>query len=377
MTVINHNIPAVNAQRNLGITGMRLSRSMERLSSGLRINRAADDAAGLTISEKLRAQISGVNGAVRNSLDGVSMIQTAEGALGEVHGILQRMRELAVQGANETLSSNDRTAIDLELTELSAAFGKISANAKFNGLALLTGNLSVSIASGTIAEASASFSVANLDISGGKASTTYTITVCTFTSLATFAGGGVTEEVSVRSMVADDSQVLNFKGIGIKIQLNSSLAATATEILSQFSADTITTSANNGSVIIQTGSEAGTDNEVSLNFAVINPASTGLSSPSVSTQATASALITTVDTAITTVSSQRATLGALQNALQSIVANLNVTSENLTAFESRTRDLDVAAETVRFTKNQILQQAGTAILAQANVMPQSVLSLLR
>ena len=195
MTVINHNISALNAQRNLGMTAGRLSKSMERLSSGLRINRAADDAAGLTISEKLRSQISGVNGAVRNSLDGVSMIQTAEGALGEVHGILQRMRLLAIQGANETLSANDRTAIDLELTELSAAFSKISSNAKFNGLALLTGNLSVSIASGTIAEASASFSIANLDLSGGKASTAYTITVCTNTSTATFAGGGVTEEV--------------------------------------------------------------------------------------------------------------------------------------------------------------------------------------
>ena len=113
MTVINHNVPAINAQRNLGITAGRLSKSMERLSSGLRINRAADDAAGLTISEKLRSQISGVNGAVRNSLDGVSMIQTAEGALGEVHGILQRMRLLAIQGANETLSATDRTAIDL------------------------------------------------------------------------------------------------------------------------------------------------------------------------------------------------------------------------------------------------------------------------
>ena len=377
MTVINHNIPALNAQRNLGITAGHLSKSMERLSSGLRINRAADDAAGLTISEKLRSQISGVNGAVRNSLDGVSMIQTAEGALGEVHGILQRMRLLAIQGANETLSSNDRTAIDLELTELSAAFGKISSNAKFNGLALLTGNLSVSIASGTIAEGSASFSIANLDISGGKASTAYTLTVCTHSSIATFAGGGVTEEVSIRSMVANDSQVLNFKGIGLKMQLNSTLSATATEILTQFHNDTITTSANDSSVVIQTGPEAGTTNQVTLNFTVINPASTGLSSPSVSTQSNASALITSVDTAITTVSNQRATLGALQNALESIVANLNVTSENLTAFESRTRDLDMAAETVKFTKSQILQQAGTAILAQANVMPQSVLSLLR
>ncbi len=378
MTVINTNVPAMTAQRNLGLTHSSLSKSIERLSSGLRINRASDDAAGLSISEKLRAQVRGLNQAVRNSLDGVSMIQPAEGALSEVHSIMQRMRELAVQASNGTLSSADRNAIQLELTQLSGAFLKISTNTKFNALSLLTGQLSVSIASGTINSANAFLTVAAVDVSGLKSGQAYTLDVNAGTQLATFAGGGVTQEISYRAMVANDSQVLNFDRVGASIQLRASGTVTLANIATELDPDSIVTSAVGPGVKIQIGSDAGVSNQLDLNFVQLDPTTTLIgAAPSVIDVSAANILLGTLDTAIGTVSNQRATLGALQNALESIIRNLNVSSENLAASESRIRDLDVAAETVSFTKSQILQQAGTAILAQANVMPQSVLSLLR
>lgn len=273
---INNNVAAINAQRNLLVTGMSLSKSVERLSSGLRINRASDDAAGLSISEKLRSQIRGLAQATRNAQDGISMIQTGEGALTEVHNMLQRMRELSVQASNDTLAASDRAAVNAELQALRAEVDAIRARTRFNGKNLLDGSVGA----------------ANLQI-GPNAADTLSVAF---------------PDVSIATL-------------GLTGALNAfDLAQTV---------------------------------------------------------ANAQALITAVDSAITSVSGTRSNLGAMQNRLEYTIANLGVAYENMVASESRIRDADFAYETVQFTKAQILQQSGTAILAQANALPQSVLTLLK
>ncbi len=263
---VNTNVEAFNAHRNLSQTSMGLSKSMEKLSSGLRINRAADDAAGLAISEGMRAQIRGTAQAQRNALDGISMLQTAEGALNEMHGILQRVRELSVQWGNGTLSTADKTKVTDEVAQLTAELGRIRDSAKFNG-----------------------------------------------------------------------------------IQLFSS--STATTVTVQVGANTNLDGASN-------------NDRVGMSFAALDFSSVSMD-------------VTQIDTTLQSVSSARSTLGAVQNRLEHAIANLGVTEENLSAAESRIRDVDVAQEMVKFTKLQILQQSGTAMLAQANNAPQSVLSLIR
>jgi flagellin len=268
---INTNIAALNAMRNLGITQLQLSKALERLSSGFRINRAADDAAGLAISEKLRSQVQGLNQAVRNAQDAVSLIQTAEGALNETHGILQRIRELAVQAANDgTLTDQDRNAIQAEIDSLLAEVDRIANTTQFNTKNLL------------------------------QANTTFTFQVG-----------------------ANKDQV-----IGVSIQAATTAALTI----------------NGLDVTSMTGAQNA---------------------------------IVSIDEAIKAVSTNRGALGAAQNRLEHTIANLGVASENLTAAESRIRDADMAAEMVSFSRALILQQAGAAMLAQANVLPQVVLQLLR
>ena len=263
---INNNIMAFNANRNLGTSNMRLGKSLEKLSSGYRINRAGDDAAGLVISQKLRAEIGGLKQAARNAQDGISFVQTAEGALSEVHNMLGRMRDLAVQAANDTNDTEARTAIQAEITALNAEITRIGTD-------------------------------------------------------TTFAGAAV---------------------FGTAVEL-------------------------------QVGSEGTGGGQITVAAAAAPAAVTG----TVDTAANARTMIESIDTAIGTISTTRGTLGATQNRLESTINNLQVTTENLAASESRIRDTDMAAEMVEFTKNQILQQAGTAMLGQANVVPQSVLSLLQ
>ncbi|MDK2901915.1 MAG: flagellin [Thermosediminibacterales bacterium] len=267
---INHNISALNAWRNLYVNDTNMSKSLEKLSSGLRINRAADDAAGLAISEKMRAQINGINQAVRNAQDGISLIQTAEGALNEVHAILQRMRELAVQSANGIYTDDDRALLQEEVNQLTSEIDRIATQTEFNKQTLLTG----------------SFTNKMLQIG---------------------ANAGQTITIGISAMTAGAS------GLDVK------------------------------------------------NVTIVSNPSTAIS---------------TIDTAIERVASTRAKLGAIQNRLEKTINNLGVTVENLTAAESRIRDVDMAAEMMTFTKNQILVQASTAMLAHANVKPQSVLQLL-
>jgi flagellin len=282
---INNNIAAQNAYRNLSVTDSQMSKSLEKLSSGFRINRAADDAAGLSISEGLRSQIGGLKVAVRNAQDGISVVQTAEGALTETHSILQRMRDLSVQAASTGSQDSDaRSAAQTEFAQLNSELDRIATTTAFGGQKLL-------------------------DVSGGGYSGTF--------------------QVGANTAGAD------------QITVNLGTAA--------FGA---------GSAV------SGFDS-----------AGLGVGSLDLSTAGTAA--IAAIDSAIKGVSTARATLGAYQNRFEHTINNLNVAVENLSASESRIRDTDMASEMVSFTRSQILTQAGTSMLAQANQAPQNVLSLLR
>jgi flagellin len=520
---IYNNVNAVNAQRNLSITGFALAKSIEKLSSGLRINRAADDAAGLSISEKLRAQIRGVMQAMRNAQDGVSMIQTAEGALNEVHSMLQRMRELAVQAANDTLTLEDRRAINSELQNLQEEINAIAERTTFNGKSLLTGSLATSVANnsafavgsrlgsegqvtnitinGNLANGTYTFAydeawntlsitgpggyaatlnlgadgstppttltvnnnsgngftlqvtstfrtvdqlgralagrsiqvsnnnvaatsdlrgnpnttirtalahVSAIDVSGALASDTYTFSYNQAAQAITLTRGsdGAAQTINIGTgytpVPAGGRFTLNFEALGVRISFETTTGLNTPHDIG-FGLDlyVLTTSAD-GSAHFQVGPNNDISHSYTVNFSrvrVDNQSSTpdelrnlfnalngpnGFAnrvgnSPGTNTQQVqaAQALITRLDGAISYVNSVRSQLGAAQNRLEHTIANLGVQHENLTASESRIRDVDMAKEMVTFTRNQILQQAGVAVLSQANAMPQSVLQLLR
>ena len=276
--IINHNMNAMNAHRNMGVNNNNAAKAMEKLSSGLRINRAGDDAAGLAISEKMRGQIRGLDQASRNAQDGISLIQTAEGALNETTNILQRMRELSVQAANDTNAESDRSAIKTELMALHEEISRIADTTKFNGK----------------------------DLMNSAASNT-----------------------SIRIQVGANS------GEIITIALNNMKAS-----------------------------------QLGIKKSVVSAIGTG-------GVVQANALTTAIDNALVSVSTQRAKFGALQNRLEHTIKNVDNTSENLQAAESRIRDVDMAKEMMNYSKNNILNQAAQSMLAQANQQPQNVLQLLR
>jgi flagellin len=282
---IQNNVEAFNAHRQLTGTAAKAAKSMEKLSSGYRINRAADDAAGLAISEKMRGQIGGLAQAQRNAQDGVSLVQTAEGALTEVHSMLQRVRDLKVQYSNGTLDTSDKEAISAEVKQLATEIGKIRSDTEFNGIKLLDGT------------------------------------------------GGTSGSISFQ------------------------VGANAGESISVTTKDITASATSAGMAALQTVGSAATDAAASTAFAGVT--------------------LDNIDDAIEKVSSLRAGFGAVQNRLEHRLNNLASYQENLVASESRIRDVDMASEMVDFTKLQILQQAGTSMLAQANQAPQSVLSLLR
>lgn len=390
---INQNIAALNAHRNLVATDNALSKSLERLSSGFRINRAADDAAGLAISEKLRAQVRGLAQAIRNAQDGISMIQTAEGALNEVHSMLQRMRELALQAANDTLSSEDRAAINREIQQLRAEVDNVSGRTTFNGKKLLDGSLVTSLAATSelrpnlaITGGGDSAFVTDVDVSGARAGTTYTLSG-SGSSLTLTRADGVAQTITVSAVAPNGSQVLDFSQLGVRIKVASSGGISAANLVTALTAtanDTITTASGSGSANFQVGPAASDAIGVSFDKVDVDalvPAqglTTALNNFNTTQNVTnAQALVTALDTALNTVSEKRGKFGAVQNRLEHTVASLGVAQENMSAAESRIRDVDMAQEMVQFTRNQILLQAGTAMLAQANAAPQVVLQLLR
>ena len=389
---INTNIEALNAQRNLSATANTFASSVEKLSSGLRINRAADDAAGLAISQKLQAQVTGLNQAQRNAQDGISMVQTAEGALNEVHSMLQRIRELAVEAANSTVSPSDASSIDTEITALRAEIDRIAKATTFNGQSLTTGALSVTQSSGLAVAAGAggTATVTAVNVAGAKGGYTYTLTSGGTSDLTLSDGHGHAQTITAQAITAAP-ETLNFDTLGVAISINGT--ATAVQIANTLGTGAVTIgTAATTTANFQIGANAGDSLGVTFGDAQMTASGYGNWNANITSFDTAVAngsgssaaiitaaqnLITSSDTAIAYISTVRGNLGAVENRLQHTVASVSVASENLNASESRIRDLDVASEMVNFTKTQILQQAGTAILAQANSAPQNVLTLLR
>jgi flagellin len=394
---IQTNVAALNAQRNLSVTGLKMGKVLEKLSSGYRINRAADDAAGLGISEKMRAQIRGNAQAVRNAQDGISMLQTAEGAMDEIHAILQRMRELSVQAANGTYAENggERTSIGQEINQLKQEIDRIATKTVFNGQQLLTGTLSGSNggATGTDLVVGDQLrtvtvdAITAVDVSAAAAQT-YTFSSAGAGILTLTGADGIAHTLTgLTDLGANETRTLNFStvGVSITIQANASGKTIANAItdLTAAADDTIVVTGT-GAASLQVGANAG--DQLSISFTNMQTNQLGAGSDlatliaddqNVSTIAKASSLITELDGAIEDVNSQRGQLGAVQNRLESVVKSLSVAVENLSAAESRIRDADIAALSSELVSSQILQQAGISVLSQANTAPQAALSLLQ
>jgi flagellin len=384
---VNNNIAALNAYRNLSVTDNQMSKSLEKLSSGFRINRAADDAAGLAISEGLRSQIGGLKVAVRNTQDGISVVQTAEGALTETHSILQRMRDLSVQASNDGgLNDEAKGNIQSELSQLKSELNRIADTTKFNGKALLDGNYAgnfqvgankgetISVAVGTNMSSSG-LKVDGVDVKGGTATTA--------TVVNAVAGTAGTVTLDAVPSTVDEFKALNgtitFGSRSLDLASVSWKTAAGVDVADATEAETAlsaaVTKAFGTAVTVDTSTMEFTTAAAPASTATAVEVSAGSLKWAQSTGADGA--IKVIDDAIKTVSTTRADLGAIQNRFDHTINNLNVAVENLTASESRIRDADMAQEMVQFTRNQILSQAGTAMLAQANQASQGVLSLLR
>ncbi len=376
--VINTNVLSLNAQRNLNTSGSQLSTSLQRLSSGLRINSAKDDAAGLAISERFTAQIRGLNQAARNANDGISLAQTAEGALAEVGNNLQRIRELAVQSRNATNSSTDRAALQVEALALKTEIDRVATTTSFNGTKLIDGSFSNQVfqvganvgetmtVSGIVnAQSSALGSSSIAQVTGAAASAFTAITAGDFT-INTVSVGAIAADTNAANRASSVMAAVNSYASQTGVYATILASAPTQVVLSSSSA--ITVGLANTATTATTGLTAAT---------TATSTQTGFAALDISTTAGADAAITAMDAALSAVNTGRAQLGALQNRFSSVVNTLSTTSENLSASRSRIQDADFAAETANLTRAQILQQAGTAILAQANAVPQNVLSLLR
>jgi flagellin len=397
MSSIVTNVAALNGQRNLNLTSMKMGKVLEKLSSGYRINRAADDAAGLGISEKMRAQIRGNSQAIRNAQDGISMIQTAEGAMDEVHGILQRMRELGVQAANDTYDAAARTSIGTELVQLRSEIDRIANATQFNGQSLLTGALTGTIggATGTdliVNDAVGAAIATGIEVSSAKPAT-YTFSSAGAGLITLTSSTGSAQQISIGAIAANGTQTLDFNQLGVKVTLASTAGVAAAALVTALTAaadDTIVVTGS-GSAKLQVGANTTAYDTMNIAFNDVRAtAATGLnlntvvgtvdwtsSATIVASNTAAQNFINQIDTAVTTLNTRRSDLGAAQNRLEHTVNSLGVSVENLTASESRIRDADVAELSTKLVSNQILQQAGTAVLAQANQASQSALSLLR
>ena len=460
-SVINTNIPSLNAQNNLSRSQGELATSIQRLSTGLRINSAKDDAAGMAISERMTTQIRGLNQAARNANDGVSLAQTAEGALGTSGDILQRIRELAVQSANATNSGSDRKALQAEVGQLVQELARVSETTSFNGRNLLDGSFGAAqfqvganageTIQATMADFSttkygtnqatsaaitvvsgAAYTAGDLDISGADGTETYAVLVTDSAKdvavginalsdktgvtasaktevAATFADGGHIFTVQTDSMAA--AKTISFTVAGGDLTtavttFNDALGATGITATLNDAGTAVTLTHSTGESIEITNDAAGTSltlggvtaaagadlkalGEVTANSSTsfsVTSASTAFVTGSSSLEAVstldisnvdgANLALSIVDSALDRINGQRATFGALQSRFESAVSNIQIASENLSAARSRIQDADFAAETAALTRAQILQQAGTAMLSQANAIPQNVLSLL-
>jgi len=394
--IINHNISALNTHRQLGANNNAVQNSLEKLSSGLGINKAGDDAAGLAISEKMRGQIRGLEMAEKNAQDGISLIQTAEGALSETHDILQRMRELAVQASNDTNNEVDRKELQKEMNQLIEEIDRISNDTEFNTKTLLDGSftnnkfhiganegqsISLSIESmgtgnigqvitGKVYEGTTSGTLAKTDFtdktsnSGSNDEETFKVTV---------NGSDTTVKLDqdygdVDSVLTDINNQLSGTGVEAKLNDNNEVVFSSEE---DFSLDVSSANSFSGANVAETDIITGA--HISTLTVDTDTETTG----GIMTQVDADEAITAINNAIENVSAERSKLGAFQNRLEHTINNLGASAENLTAAESRIRDVDMAKEMMEFTKNNILSQAAQSMLAQANQQPQGVLQLLQ
>jgi len=464
--IINHNISALNTYRQLTNVNSATQKSLEKLSSGLRINRAGDDAAGLAISEKMRGQIRGLQMASKNAQDGISLIQTAEGALNETHSILQKMRELAVQAASDTNTADDRAEIQKEIEQLVAEVNRIGETTEFNTKKLLNGGAGLEVnfdfqKAGTteinwisITGGTAETKIGdNIKISGASAAQGATVTISgvesgvggsfsingytlSFVDTGSNSGNAAAiaavinanaDKVGATAVAEGDEVTITTTAVGSAAKLEISAASgvivsgavnetefgTDASITSTGSGNlgsdyvargnTITITAGdykglelqlNGNIMNASGNntaqfdilsngvlalQIGANESQTMNISIsdMRAAALGINNLDVTSQTSAGSAITTIDNAIKQVSAERSKLGSYQNRLEHTIANLGTAAENLTAAESRIRDVDMAKEIMEFTKNNIISQAAAAMLAQANAQPQLVLQLLR
>lgn len=403
---INNNLMAMNTHRQLGINSAEGSKSIEKLSSGLRINRAGDDAAGLSISEKMRGQIRGLAQGSRNAQDAISLIQTAEGALSESHSILQRMRELAVQSANDTNTDTDRKAIQGEVKQLVYELDRIGNTTEFNTKKLLEGS-----AKGVTAKVDGSAKINNnsaqtigLNTLVGKAANSTKVDGAFMlvrvaqtgsATAATITAGDwkvVSNTGAIGAMAAGTLEVTTSINMNVGLTILSTAAVVAVtvgttggkginnmkvgeSITFVFGKTQAASSSLGGAIMGQIGANTGQNAFVSISD--MRAAALGVDVVDTGTKFGAEVAIETIQGALEKVSTQRSALGAVQNRFEHTIKNLDTAAENLQASESRIRDVDMAKEMMTFTKNNILTQAAQAMLAQANQAPQGVLQLLR
>ena len=399
---IQHNIAALNSYRNLTGNNNAVSKNLEKLSSGYKINRAGDDAAGLAISEKMRAQVTGLNTAQKNAQDGVSLVQTAEGALTEVHSMLNRMVELADQSANGTYDDAvDRANLQKEIASLKDEIDRIADATNFNGINLLDGSLSTNTTTTLNAAAQGTNAAVDLKFTFAEQFKGKDINV----KLEHKAGSGDAIEAIVDANGAITLKMdatKDHSASAIKKALaNANITALAkedqTKMSSLLASATVTgagtTGLTNGagfaatqgttipakghSLTLQIGDTSADFNQMTVSVGDMHTAALGIADIDISTQEGAKTAVDKIKSAINSVSSTRGDLGAIQNRLEHTINNLSVTSENMTAAESRIRDVDMANEMMAYTKNNILVQSSQAMLAQANQLPQGVLQLLQ
>ena len=383
---VSHNVASINTRRHMNETNKDLGTRLERLASGLRINNADDDAAGLSISEGFRAQISGLNMGVRNAEMGANLVQVAEGSLNEVSAMLIRLRELAVQSANSTVNDLNRESIEAEVSQIKQEIDRIAHSTVYNDQALLTGfgNLVDESASTALTNA-AETGVTMVRISGAQAGT-YTLEDSAGDNTVTLGNGTVSQTIRISQLLDQDSvatgtsAVLNFDRLGVQIAVAGAEVANAAGSFVEGDLDGETIVVNQGTGgSFQVGADDVAEDRVEVNLGDMRASGTtlNLNTISLSTQAGARAAITRIDQAIDRVANQRGELGAIMNRLQHTISFTDNSIENNVNSEATLRDADVAAEVTDFTRAQILTQAGTAMLSQANMKPQAALTLLQ
>ena len=386
--VVRSNIMAVNAQRQLGMNNSQVGKALEKLSSGYRINRAGDDASGLAISEKMKAQIKGLDTASLNSQDGISLVQTAEGALTEVHNMLNRMTELATRAANGINEDSNRASLQKEVAKLQEEIDRISEGTNFNNLKLLDGSQTYAGNTALIGQGTAN-GVMGLSVEGGNLSADDTITVNisadsvgtitvtasdnTVVFTTTQTGKGFYSITADVSGVTDEAVKKAWAGVTINFSVDQACDTTKNYAAGQQQF----TAGKNESMQLQIGDTADSFNQLKVGIGSMSSAALGVDKVDISSQEGAAKAIDVIRNAIDRVSSQRASLGATQNRLEYTINNLDTASENLQSANSRIRDTDMAKMMMEYTKMNVLTQSAQAMLAQANQQPQSVLQLLQ